>query len=89
MLLTIALVGLFVLATLGSFGALLDAAVRGANAYPRLKLAVQSAGDRKARVRKIETIGLGALPARRPARSSRPIAVNRGGDRRQPVSAAA
>lgn len=92
MLLTIALLSLLVLAVLGIFGTLLDAAIRAANAYPSLKLAMHSDGNRLARVRKIETFGMGSLPASRLARTARPVAFGHTGrsrNHRQSVSAAA
>lgn len=91
MLLVVALISLFALAALASIGVIADALVKGMNAYPQLKQAAVGADERVARVRKIETIGLGNLPAARASAAVRRIPANRTGNiaNRKKVSAAA
>ena len=91
MLIAIALTAIFTLATLGVVSTLLDAVIRGANAYPRVKRAAQTGEHRKVRVRQFTTLEVGTLPVSRAARGPRPLLANRAARRgqRQPLSAAA
>jgi len=91
MLLTIALVGLFALAAIATFSSLVDSAIRAVQVYSRLKLEAQVSFAGNARIRKIETIGVGTLAVCRTVRPAGLYPRNRTGqnDQATPVSVAA
>ena len=71
MLLTFALVALLLITIAGTFGTLVDSAIRAFNAYPALRDAARSSHMLVAETRRVEQIELAPLPHVRPSNPAR------------------
>lgn len=71
MLLTLALVALLLVTVAGTFGTLIDSAIRACHAYPKLRDAARVSHVLVPQARRLEKIALAPLPNVRPASPAR------------------
>jgi len=86
MLLTLALFTLLLVTIAGTFGTLVDSAIRAFNAYPRLRDAARVSHILVTEARLVEEIAVAPLP---PVRSAGAIRTNRANQTTRPVPARA